>query len=53
MELKKTISISITPRSKKESPKIKFDCKNMERYEIIGILELAIAGIKQECLSKD
>lgn len=48
---KKTITIEVFTKSKDGKPKFILSSKNMLRYEIIGILELASAGIKNECIN--
>ena len=49
MAIEKKIVITMTPRTKDKIPYFDVDASNMEKYEVIGILELAIHAIKEEC----
>lgn len=51
MAKEKTIKIDLTDRTE-ENETLHFNlyADNMERYEVIGILELAIFQLKQDCL---
>lgn len=46
----KTITINLTPRDKEgNTPTFDLNAEGLERYEIIGILEIAIDQIKRDC----
>lgn len=49
MEKSKKITIELKPREGKKIPFFNLDAKNMERYEVIGILEIAIHHLKLDC----
>jgi len=50
MANEKSVKLTITPRKGKVNPSFVFEVRNMERYEIIGILELALVKLKDMCL---
>lgn len=48
----KVITITINPRKGESSPNFKLEAEGMERYEILGILTLALSGIERECFGE-
>lgn len=51
MKATKTVTIEIFDNKEDHQSSFSLNATNMRRYEIIGILELAIAGIKNECIN--
>lgn len=50
MKKTKSIKITFTPRTKTSIPYFEYTGENIEKYEAIGLMELAIDHLKKRCL---
>lgn len=48
----KSIKITFTPRTKNSIPHFEYIGENIEKYEAIGLMELAIDHLKKRCLDE-